>query len=80
MGRIIGDGGCSFQITDMAVAPDHQGKGLGQCIMQALIDHLKAHAPESAYISLIAALRAQSLYERFGFRPVRGLGMTIDLG
>ena len=79
MGRIIGDGGCFFQITDMAVDPRHQGKGLGQCIMSALVDHLKAHAPQSAYISLIAARRAQSLYERFGFRPTRGLGMSLDL-
>ncbi|MBB4040160.1 ribosomal protein S18 acetylase RimI-like enzyme [Microvirga flocculans] len=79
MGRIIGDGGCFFQIVDMAVDPRHQGKGLGQCIMRALVEHLKAHAPDSAYISLIAVRRAQSLYERFGFRPTRGLGMSLDL-
>ena len=27
MGRIIGDGGTAYQITDIAVDPDHQGKG-----------------------------------------------------
>ena len=79
MGRIVGDGGCSFQVTDMAVDPGHQGKGLGQCIMRALVAHLKTYAPQSAYISLIAAQRAQSLYDRFGFRPARGLGMSLNL-
>lgn len=80
MGRIIGDGGCFFQVTDMAVDPEHQGRGLDQWIMSALVAHLKAHAPKSAYINLIAARRAQSLYERFGFKPTRGLGMSLDLG
>ncbi|MFD1796036.1 GNAT family N-acetyltransferase [Paracoccus aurantiacus] len=27
MGRIIGDGGCFFQIVDIAVDPAYQGKG-----------------------------------------------------
>ncbi|WP_322098835.1 GNAT family N-acetyltransferase [Microvirga roseola] len=36
MGRIIGDGGCFFQVTDVAVDPGHRGKGLGQCIVSAL--------------------------------------------
>lgn len=79
MGRIVGDGGCSFQVTDMAVDPRHQGKGLGRCIMSVLVAHLKAHAPQSAYINLIAARRARSLYERFGFKAARGLGMSLDL-
>ncbi|WP_373454357.1 hypothetical protein [Cereibacter changlensis] len=27
MGRLIGDGGCFFQIVDIAVDPSHQGQG-----------------------------------------------------
>ena len=30
MGRIIGDGGCHFQVVDMAVLPEHQKRGLGK--------------------------------------------------
>ena len=37
MGRVIGDGGTAFQITDIAVEPEHQGKGLGKQIMAALM-------------------------------------------
>ena len=33
MGRVIGDGGCFFQVVDIAVLPEHQGKGLGKRIM-----------------------------------------------
>jgi GNAT superfamily N-acetyltransferase len=37
MGRIVGDGGCFFQVVDVAVAPPHQRRGLGRRIMQALV-------------------------------------------
>lgn len=45
MGRIIGDGGCFFQIVDICVLPEHQGHGLGRRIMQALNDELERRAP-----------------------------------
>lgn len=81
MGRVIGDGGTAFQITDMAVEPAHQGKGLGKMIMQALVNHIHAHAPETAYISLIADGEAKHLYAQFGFEPVapRSIGMALWL-
>jgi len=38
MGRVIGDGGCFFQIVDIAVDPAHQGQGLGRRIMEHIED------------------------------------------
>lgn len=70
MGRIIGDGGTAFQIVDIAVEPAHQGKGLGKQIMAALMEHLHANAPHSAYVSLIADGDARHLYAKYGFEPV----------
>lgn len=67
MGRIIGDGGCFFQVVDIAVIPEHQGKGLGKKIMAALTAHLEHHAPRSAYVSLLADGRAHELYRHYGF-------------
>jgi GNAT superfamily N-acetyltransferase len=67
MGRVIGDGGCFFQIVDIAVEPAHQGRGLGKAIMAALMDWLQAHAPDRAYVSLIADGHARRLYAHFGF-------------
>ncbi|QDZ10654.1 GNAT family N-acetyltransferase [Devosia ginsengisoli] len=81
MGRVIGDGGTAFQIVDIAVEPEHQGQGLGKRIVAALVDHLRAHAPASAYVSLIADGDAQYLYAKYGFAPVMpesiGMGMRI---
>lgn len=81
MGRVIGDGGCFYQITDIAVHPQHQGKGLGKKIMQALVEHLRATAPETAYISLIADGPAKHLYEKFGFKSTApaSIGMALQL-
>lgn len=82
MGRVIGDGGTAFQIIDIAVEPAHQGQGLGKTIVAALVEHLRAHAPASAYVSLIADGDAQYLYAKYGFEPVMpasiGMAMRID--
>lgn len=67
MGRIIGDGGCFYQIVDIAVEPDYQGRGLGKTIMSELMDYLNDHAPEGAYVSLLADVPADRLYKQFGF-------------
>jgi GNAT superfamily N-acetyltransferase len=81
MGRIIGDGGTAFQIVDIALEPEHHGKGLGKSIMSALIDHLRANAPEGAYVSLIADGDARHLYAKYGFNPVMpaSIGMAMNL-
>ncbi|UJW86557.1 GNAT family N-acetyltransferase [Devosia sp. SL43] len=81
MGRIIGDGGTAFQIVDIAVEPDYQGKGLGKRIVSALVDHLRANAPKSAYVSLIADGDAQYLYAKYGFEPVMpaSIGMAFKV-
>ncbi len=81
MGRIIGDGGCFFQVTDIAVLPDHQGRGLGKRIMAALVGYLQDHVPATAYVSLIADVPANRLYEQFGFRETapRSVGMAMKI-
>ena len=82
MGRVIGDGGTAFQIVDIAVEPAHQGKGLGKRIMAALMDHLRQHAPATAYVSLIADGDARHLYAKYGFEPVMpaSIGMAMRIG
>lgn len=80
MGRVIGDGGTAFQITDIAVLPEHQKRGLGKRIVAALVDWLRATAPKSAYISLIADGPAKDLYAQYGFKPTTehgSIGMYI---
>lgn len=67
IGRIIGDGGCFFEITDMAVLPEHQHKGVGTLIMKSLVTWLKENAPITAYVSLMADHGTPEFYAKFGF-------------
>lgn len=67
MGRVVGDGGTVFVVVDVAVRRDHQGQGLGKRIMAALDAWLRANAPPSAYIMLVADGEARHLYAQFGF-------------
>ena len=48
MGRVIGDGGWYFHVVDMAVLPEHQRRGLGN----AVLDYLLESAPESVAMVL----------------------------
>jgi ribosomal protein S18 acetylase RimI-like enzyme len=82
MGRVIGDGGTAFQITDIAVLPEHQGRGLGKQIVERLVGWLKSSAPKSGYVSLIADGAAKELYAKFGFRetaPEGSVGMYLRI-
>ena len=81
MGRITGDGGTAYQLVDIAVLPEHQGKGLGKRIVAALVAWLHANAPRSAYVSLIADGPAKDLYAQYGFKPTApaSIGMAFKI-
>ncbi|WP_424983298.1 GNAT family N-acetyltransferase [Maritalea sp. S77] len=78
MGRIIGDGGCFAQVTDIAVKPEHQGKGLGKMIMGEIDQFIQSQLPASCWVSLFADGDAHHLYQKygFGFTAPESLGMA----
>ena len=78
-GRVVGDGGCFFEVVDIAVDPDHQRKGLGVRVMQAIMAYLEREAPASAHVSLLADGGAPALYEKFGFRPTAPASIAMAL-
>lgn len=82
MGRVIGDGGAFYQVVDIAVLPEHQGRGLGKRIMQAIADYIEREVPESAYVSLLADGQAHRLYRQFGFAATApaSIGMALRKG
>ncbi len=67
IGRVIGDGGCFFEVTDIAVLPIHQKKGVGDMIMRAVMEYLQTNAPKTAYVSLMADHGTPHFYCRYGF-------------
>jgi ribosomal protein S18 acetylase RimI-like enzyme len=79
MGRVVGDGALFLQIVDVAVAPEHQGRGLGKTIMAALMSCIEGGVPSEVHVSLMADGEAQHLYAQFGFELVapRSVGMAI---
>lgn len=82
IGRVIGDGGCFFEIVDIAVEPDHQKKGLGDMIMEGLMAFINDKAPDTAYVSLMADHGTPEFYKRFGFKaslPPEKSGMSLRI-
>ena len=67
MGRIVGDGAIYYHIQDIAVIPEHQGRGLGARIMDALMAHIRRTAPDQAFVGLFASEGNTTFYERYGF-------------
>ena len=82
MGRVIGDGGCFFQVVDMAVLPQHQRRGLGDTVLAYLLDRIRVEAPPGAYVSLLADRPGRRLYAKHGFRETApsSIGMALRLG
>lgn len=66
MGRVIGDGGCFFQVIDVAVHPDFQGKGLGKQVMEHIETYLKSVTSAGSYVSLIGD--KPEFYEKLGYQ------------
>ena len=69
MGRVIGDGGTAYQVADIAVLPEHQKRGLGKRILDAIDTWLRQNAEPGTFINLFADKGVAPLYARYGFRP-----------
>jgi GNAT superfamily N-acetyltransferase len=74
--RASGDRAVFARISDVIVWPEHQGRGIGTALVQALLDH-----PELRSVStwMLNTSDAHGLYGRFGFRPTTdGNEMRLD--
>lgn len=75
-GRIVGYGGLAAagdvaDVQTIAVARDHQGTGLGARLLTELLRAATAfECPDVMLECRVDNVRAQKLYERFGFVPV----------
>jgi GNAT superfamily N-acetyltransferase len=79
-GRVAGDGGITFVVSDVMVHPDYRRRGLGDRIMSAIDEYFHAHTFEDSYVCLIANRPADLLYtkHRFRYLPPDRCGMLRD--
>jgi ribosomal protein S18 acetylase RimI-like enzyme len=68
MGRVISDGVSDAYIQDLTVCPDRRGRGIGQLILQTLLERL--HSSGIHWIGLIAEPGSENLYLGAGFREM----------
>jgi len=67
LGRVIGDGGIYYYIQDVFVHPNHQNKGNGKKIMDAIMNYFSAAIAPGTFIGLMAAKGAAGFYKKYGF-------------
>lgn len=79
-GRVAGDGGITFIVSDIMVHPDYRRRGLGDRIMDSIDEYFRTHTFEDSYVCLIANRPADRLYlkHRFHYLPADRCGMMRD--
>ena len=77
-GAVVGDGGYQFFISDVIVRPEYQGQGIGQMIIESLINYVEEIQLPGTRImlDLMCAVGRENFYKKFGFiaRPTDKLG------
>ena len=75
-GRVVGDGGLCFYIQEIIVLPEHQGKGIGTCILDRIMEYIDRHATKRSYVAVMVARGLESFYAKYGFwtRPNKKMG------
>ena len=67
--RIVGDGAVYFYLQDVIVHPEHQRRGVGAAMMDAMLAFLRRRAGDGSFVGLMAAWDASGFYRRYGFAP-----------
>ncbi|QIB69545.1 GNAT family N-acetyltransferase [Aminipila butyrica] len=76
-GRIVGDGGITYVVSDIMVDKRYQRQGYAEQIMKAIDCYLQENTHEDSYICLIANHPADRLYHKhqFEYLPENKCGM-----
>jgi ribosomal protein S18 acetylase RimI-like enzyme len=65
-----------IRIVDIALLPEHRGRGIGTALLRALLDEA-AEAGKRLSIHVELNNPARRLYERLGFAPVEERGVYV---
>lgn len=66
-GRVVGDGGITYVVSDIMVDKAYRRKGYAERIMQQIDLYFAQHTHEDSYICLIANRPADELYHKHQF-------------
>lgn len=79
-GRVVGDGGITYVVSDIMVDREYQRKGYAEQIMKAIDCYFEENTYEDSYICLIANRPADLLYHKhqFEYLPENRCGMLRD--
>jgi ribosomal protein S18 acetylase RimI-like enzyme len=79
VGRIVVDrGGATVHLVDIAIHPDHQGRGIGTALLSALIEE-SLRSGRSMTLTVLRTSRALALYRRLGFTETGGDDVYLAL-
>jgi GNAT superfamily N-acetyltransferase len=67
-GRVIGDGGLHFYLTDIVVKPEFQRRGIGTAIVAALMRWVEGFPFSNTVVAVLPTGGLRSFYERQGFK------------
>jgi GNAT superfamily N-acetyltransferase len=76
-GRIVGDGGITYVVSDIMIDEEYQRKGYAEQIMKAIDGYFEDNTYDDSYVCLIANHPADLLYHKhhFEYLPDNKYGM-----
>ena len=77
MGRVIGDGGLHYYLTDVVVRPSHQRTGIGSRIVRALTTYVEGVPFQNTWVGVFAVEGTAEFYARFGFKAQQPTGPAM---
>ncbi len=76
-GRIVGDGGITYVVSDIMVDENYRRRGMAELIMKEIDEYFEKNTYEDSYICLLANSPADLLYNKhkFEYLPEDKYGM-----
>lgn len=69
-GRVIGDGGLHFYLTDVIVIPSHQRRGIGTAIVSALTRYVESIPFRNSLVAILPTPGLVTFYARQGYKAL----------
>jgi len=79
MGRVIGDNGLHYYISDLMVRPEWQRQGVGSALMSELMNWLNEIPYSNSVVGILPTKGLTSFYQNFGFQAQKAHSPAMSL-